>query len=364
MQEVHARFIRGLEASGDLDRGVERLPNDEQLADRHNAGLGLTVPELAVLLGYAKIALKEELLTSQLPDDPDFLPELVRYFPVALRDRFLDRIRTHTLRREITATALVNGLVNRAGTTFAFRLEDETGATAADVVRAHEAARAIFDQDAVWREIEALDGRVAVAVQTDMYLASRRLVERASRWLLRNRPRPLPVAATVAFFAVPVARLQGMAAVSPKVTPAASHYASQGVPHELAHRVAALDRLTTALDVAELAHAHGVDVDVVTARYDETADRLRFGWLADRIVELPRTDRWAARARSALREDAAAQQRRIVDGIMRAGAFDAWAAARQPAVDRVLALLDEIRAHATFDLATLSVAVQELRALA
>ncbi|HVJ98151.1 MAG TPA: NAD-glutamate dehydrogenase, partial [Acidimicrobiia bacterium] len=140
MHEVHGRFMRALELDGDLNREVERLPSEEQLAERHNAGHGLTAPELAVLLAYAKISLEEELLACDLPDDPDFLPELVRSFPTAVRVQFLDRIRVHPLRREITTTALVNGLVNRAGVTFTFRLEEETGASPPDIVRAHEAA--------------------------------------------------------------------------------------------------------------------------------------------------------------------------------------------------------------------------------
>jgi glutamate dehydrogenase len=110
----------------------------------------------------------------------------------------------------------VNGMVNRAGITFAFRVQEETGSTSPDVTRAHEAARAIFDQDVLWREIEALDGLVDIGVQTEMYLASRRLVERGTRWLLRKRARPLPVGASVAFFAVPVARLAAMALMAPR----------------------------------------------------------------------------------------------------------------------------------------------------
>src|SRR4029079_1894641 len=171
---VYARFMHALETVGYLNREVERLPSHEQLAERHNAGHTLSAPEQAVLLAYAKISLEEELLASELPDDPDFTPELVRAFPAAVSGRFLERVRAHTLRREITATALVNGLVNRAGATFAFRLGEATGARGPDIVRAHEAARAIFDQDALWRDIEALDHTVGVDVQTTMYLASRR----------------------------------------------------------------------------------------------------------------------------------------------------------------------------------------------
>ncbi len=363
MESVHVRFLHTLEAGGHLNRDVERLPSDDQLTERHRAGFDLSGPELAVLLSYAKIALEEQLLASDVPDDPDFVPELVRAFPSAVRERFLDRLRAHTLRREITATALVNGLVNRAGTTFAFRLAEETGAAAPDIVRAHEAARAVFDQDALWRDIEALDDLVAVDVQTQMYLASRRLVERAARWLLRNRPQPLPVAATVAFFAVPVARLTPMAAVSPALEPVTATFQAQGVSHEFAQRIAALDHLPRALDIAELAHDHSVEVEVVAAMYDEVGERLRCEWLGDRIVELARADRWDGLARNALREDAATQYRRVVDAAFTAGSYDAWAAPRATVITRLLALFDEIRAHAVFDVATLSVALRELRGL-
>jgi glutamate dehydrogenase len=280
-----------------------------------------------------------------------------------VRQRFLERIRNHTLRREITATALVNGLVNRAGTTFAFRIGEETGAHGPDIVRAHETARAVFDQDALWRDIESLDETLSVDIQTEMYLASRRLVERGARWLLRNRPQPLPVASTVAFFAIPVARLAAMATASPKIEDVTTHYESENVPRELAQRIATLDHLPRALDIAELADAHDVEVEVVAAMYDEVGDQLRFEWLGDRIVDLVRIDRWDGLARNALREDAAAQYRRVVDAALTAGSYEAWAASRQTVIARMLALLDEIRAHAVYDVATLSVALRELRGI-
>ncbi|MDQ1435200.1 MAG: glutamate dehydrogenase, partial [Actinomycetota bacterium] len=363
MEGVHERFMHVLESTGHLDRNLERLPTDEQLAERQRTGHGLTAPELAVLMAYAKIALEEELLESDLPDDPDFVPELVRAFPSAVRERFLERIRAHTLRREITATGLVNGVVNRAGTTFAFRIAEETGARGPDVVRASEAARAIFDQDAVWRDIEALDDVVDVDVQTELYLASRRLVERGARWLLRNRPQPLPVATTVQFFAVPVARLTAMATAAARTEELAAQYVARRVPEDLAKQIAALDHLPRALDVAELADAHHVEVEVVAEVYNEVGAQLRFDWLGDRIVELPRADRWDGLARNALREDAAGQFRRIVDAVLTAGSYEAWAAPRATVVARVLALLDEIRAHAVYDVATLSVALREQRGL-
>jgi glutamate dehydrogenase len=324
------------------------------------------------------VTLEEDILASPLPDDPDFVPDLVRYFPPQLRDRCADGIRAHPLRREITATALVNGMVNRAGTTFAFRLGEETGASAPEILRAHEAARAIFDQDSLWREIEALDDRIDIDVQTDMYLEGRKLVERASRWLLRNRRRPLPVAATVQAFAVPVARLmqvlpeQSCGSERERMEQARAALLARGAPEGLARRVASIDLLPSALDVATLAAAYHADVDHVGSLYCIVGDRMQFDWLADRIAELPRVDRWEALARGALREDAGRAHRDVVNSILRASdpgfdpptAFDVWAGSQPGAIARVRHIIEDIRFHGVYDLANLSVAVRELRALA
>jgi glutamate dehydrogenase len=377
MEDVHARFMRTLEQQKHLDRAVERLPDDETLTSRRNAGLGLSVPELAVLLAYAKITLEDDLLDGPVPDDADFLGDLVRYFPTPLHERFVDKLQRHPLRRELVATTLVNGMVNRAGTTFAFRVAEETGASCADIVRAHAAARAIVGQDALWNDIEALDSSVEVDVQTAMYLESRKLVERASRWLLHHRRQPLPVATTIELFADAFARLAvampEFARGSTRERLAASALALTGkaVPADLAARVAALDLLTGALDITELAAIRTVAVEHVAELYAVAGDRLRLDWLRDRVVELPRAERWDALARNAIREDVAAAHRAIVDAVLAASgtaseaeaAFDAWEAGQAGAVERTLGIIADIATQGTFDLATLSVALRTLRAL-
>ncbi len=377
MEEVHARYMRMLEQQKHLDRTVERLPDDETLAARRNAGLGLTVPELAVLVAYAKITIEAELLASPLPDDDDFNTELVRYFPTPLRERFAGRIRIHPLAREIIATGLVNGMVNRAGATFAFRLGEETGATAPDIVRAHEAARAIFGQEALWQDIAVLDATLAVDTQTKLYLESRKLVERTARWLLRHRARPLAVGATVEYFAPAVARLTdslpwcARGSERERLDQSRADHVALGVPADLAARIAALDLLPSALDITELSDAHKIEVEQVGDAFCVIGDRLRIDWLYDRIVELPRADRWDALARNALREDVEAEHRAIADAVLQTAepgaqaeaAFEAWAGDQQAAVDRALAVVQDIASRGVFDLATLSVALRELRTL-
>ena len=180
MAEVHARYISALEDSGHLNRSLEFLPGGEEIAERKSKDMGLVAPEFAILLSYTKIHLYDELLDSDVPEDPYLSSELERYFPTPLRERFRDRMEDHRLRREIIATHLANSLVNRCGTTFVYRLGEETGAPPSEISRAYTAAREIFGLRDLWTEIEALDKRIEAGAQTKMLLDSRKVVERAT----------------------------------------------------------------------------------------------------------------------------------------------------------------------------------------
>ena len=377
MVDVHERYLRSLELAGKLDRALEFLPDDETLAERKAAGSGLTAPEFAIVLSYTKIALYDELLASDVPDERAFAGELERYFPTALRERFPLQLTRHPLRREIVAAQLTNGLVNRAGTSFVFRLREETGATGPDIVRAFASTREIFDLRGLWGEIEALDDQVAAQTQIAMFLKARVLFERTTRWLLRNRPRPLDVAATISHFR-PGADI--LAAALPNLLPAAAavsaeragnRLAEASVPTAMARRIAHLEALVPALDLVEIASAQGVGVEEAAEVYFALSDRLELHVLQERISALPREERWGALARRALSEDLQSEQRALTADVLRETAGDApapdrvasWLARNAGPVDRYLQILAEAKAGGTFDLATLSVAVREIRNL-
>jgi glutamate dehydrogenase len=376
MVDVHARYIRTLEQAGRLDRALEFLPDEEALTERKAAGQGLTAPEFAILLSYTKIALYEELLASDLPDDPYLTTELERYFPTEVRERFRTRLARHSLRREIVAAQVTNSLVNRAGTTFVFRLGEETGATSPDIARAVAVAREVFDMRSLWAEIEALDGRIAVQTQIAMLLRVRVLLERATRWLLRHQPRPLDIAAAIAHFAPGTAAL---AEAGSTLLPAAHRAAAKavaeeladaGVPPDLANRVAHLEALVPALDLVEIAAATGLTFEEVAGVYFEIGDRLELDSLRDRIAALPREERWDALARRALWEDLLKEQRALATDVLRESGngpmperVSAWIARNAQPVERCLQLLADVKAGSAYDLAMLSVAVREIRNL-
>ncbi len=375
---AHGRLMHALEGQGKLVRALEFLPSDDLLQERKNAGEGLTRPELAVLLAYVKIDLYDRLLASDLPDEPYLERTLFEYFPSALRDGFAAAIRAHQLRRQIVATEVVNGLVNRAGITFVFRIREETGVAEAQIARAYIVAREVYELRALWRQIEALDNQVPNEVQQAMLLDVKKLLERSVRWIIRHRPSPLSVAGEVERYAASVNRLaatleghigeEELAATQQRV----EGLRQAGVHDDLSLRVAMVPFLVAGLDLAEIASSTGIDIERVAAGYFQIGEMLDLHWLRDRINELPRDSHWQTMARAALRDDLSDLRKQITASVF----FDVnadtetdqlvrdWAERNGTAMGRCVRLMSELRSGPTADFTMLSVALRELRALA
>ncbi|MGX1855255.1 NAD-glutamate dehydrogenase [Streptomyces sp. NPDC055299] len=377
MLNAQQRFMRRLVRDGDLNRALEFLPTDRQIRERLNAGRGLTQPETAVLLAYTKITVAESLIQTGLPDDAYLQRLLHAYFPSALHERFAEQVDGHALRREIVTTVLVNDTVNTGGTSFLHRMREETGASLEEVVRAHTAARAIFRLAQVWDDVEALDNVVAAEVQTRIRLHSRRLVERGTRWLLNNRPQPLELSETIDFFAERVAEVWGEL---PKLLQGTDQgwyqtildeLTAAGVPEPLAVQVSGFSSVFPALDIVAIADRTGKQpLDVAEVYYD-LGERLRINQLLDRILELPRNDRWQSMARASIREDLFAAHAAVTADVLSEGngsstpeqRFKAWEQANAAILSRARATLEEIHGSEGFDLANLSVAMRTMRTL-
>jgi len=374
---AHARLMERLEQTGSLDRALEGLPNAKVLQERHAAGLGLTSPELAVLLAHTKLELQRALVDSDVPDDPELAGVLRDYFPPALRTVPAEVLASHRLHREIVATRLANDVVNRAGITFLTRLGDETGAGGAVLAAAHVVAREVFDAVASWEAIDALDLVVPAGVQNEMFLAVRRLVERGARWLVHHGG-DLELRASIDRFRPGVrevlAALPGLLGptAAAAVAAATARLREGGVPGELAASVAAADVATAALPVVAVAEARKLDPLTVGGVHFLLAERLGLESLRDRIVALPRADRWQTEARAALRDDFLDAQRALTEAVLaetdatRTGAerVDEWATAHAARVARYAQVVDDIEAGGVFELATLAVARRALRELA
>ena len=377
MLHVHARYIRKLERDRRIRRRLDVLPGATEIAERRSAGTGLTVPEFAVLLAHTKIAATKEVLASGLPDDPYLHQVLVEYFPTPLRERYADRMGDHRLHREIITTAVVNDMVDRSGTTFTFRLNEETGASVSEITAAWLVVREVFDLAGFWAELEALDGQVETSVQIAALLEGRKLSERAARWLLHSRRQPFDIAQTIDFFADGVlavgARLPGLLSGRDLAGFADRRelYVGRGVPPRLADRLAAMVPAYSAFDVVDIARGTGLAAEETAAVYFDLADRLQIARLRDMVTALPRDDRWNTMARGAIRDDLYAAHAALARDVLTvtepgtpAQRLAAWEQRNDFAVRRAGQTLTEIWESNSFNVATLLVAVRAIRTLA
>ena len=374
--DAQARFMRGLEKAGKLDRAIEGLPDDETIGDRHTQGLGLTRPELAVLLAYSKMVLYEDLLKSDLPDDPQLVDDLVLYFPDELRGRFRAAIDRHRLRREIIATVVTNAMINRVRPTFAWQTCDDTGKPPADVARAFIIMRDAFDLRTIWRDIEALDNKLPAAVQTEMMIAVARLLERAVLWLLRSGYGKLDVAAFTGEFKPRIAAMQNHlgeilpASMLGTVRVRQAELMEDGIPEDLAQRVASLDVMSSAMDIINISRTDAAhDVQEVARVYFGIGSRFGLDRLRNATNGISAETPWQKTALQAMVDDlfnyqSALASRVIAETSGTAGdPVEAWLAQRPRVVERVDQTMHDFRAATTVDLAMLTVAARQFRVL-
>ncbi|RZL94650.1 MAG: NAD-glutamate dehydrogenase [Variovorax sp.] len=376
--DAQIRFMQYLEKAGRLNRAIEYLPSDEELAERRAQGQGLTSPERAVLLAYSKIWLYDELLASPLPDDPWVATALGRYFPALLREKFAAYMPRHPLKREIIATHVTNSTINRVGSTFVHRLAETTGARPFEIVRAYLMSREIFGMVPLWSAIDALDNQVDDVVQSSLLIDTSRQLERGTKWFLRSRRLNEAIEATIAHFKPNVealsARLTELldADERDRIDAAVAHYEARGMPRELAERVVTFDTLNATLDIAEIAGSARWPVALVAAIYFDLTNRLGMPWLRDRIAALPGDQHWQMLAKAAMQDDLSGLQRSITGAVLAGGGesesptalVEAWEAGNGRTLERAAQLMGELRAVAAPDAAMLSVALRELRALA
>ncbi len=373
------RFMRALERKGRLDRAVEYLPDSAAMRVRAQNRQPLTRPELCMLLAYAKIDLHEEILASDLPDDPRLEEELLRYFPAPLQEKHAAALRGHRLRREITALQVVNSLVNRCGPTFVHTVAQRTGATAAPIAQAFTVVRDAWKLRDLWVDIEALDGQLRAEAQLRMLVASQRFVVRTVQWTLRRLPQPLDTTAATAQLGRAVAELGDLRAdlvgeaEGAALGERSAAFEATGAPADLARRAAALETLSAAGDLALAAEANGCSIGNAARLYFKLGERLSLALLANAAQKLPRDGLWPSQAALALQDELAALHADLLRSALRAGggndcnpeaALAAWSEPRKLALERVDRLLKEdLAAAGTIDLAMLSVATAELRTL-
>ncbi|MBW3670274.1 MAG: NAD-glutamate dehydrogenase [Acidobacteria bacterium] len=374
--DQQARLMKMLEKSGRLDRRLEGLPDDETLTERQAANRGLTRPEIAVLLAYSKIWVYQELLESDLPDDPLLVEDLLLYFPEQLRERFRGLIEGHRLRREIVATFVTNSMVNRVGPSFVSYLMEETGRSVSAIARAYTISRESFGLRNTWRKIERLDNQIPASLQISMLIEMGKLIERTTLWFLRTG-RPLDISRTEAEYRP---RIMALARSLEDTLPAnqleslrqrAKDREASGIPRTLAHRLASLDIVGSFPDIVRISTEANRGVTEAGRVYFELGSRLEFDTLRAAAEKVGSKSLWERAAVSGIIEDLFEYQGELTSKILHASpngdpdeAIERWFETKPDVMERAENLLGEIRAASSIDLAMLTVASRQLRAVA
>jgi glutamate dehydrogenase len=377
LADEHVQFMQSLERTGDLDRSVEFLPDDEAFEQRIVLGKGLTRPELSVLLAYAKIVLFKDVLCSDLPDDPYLTSNLATYFPPLIQKKFPDLIHQHRLRREIISTYVSNTLVNRTGPSFITNLQDRTGASSDAIARAYLACRQVFRIAELWSGVESLDNSVPADAQTEMHLEILDLIKRGTLWFLANGGQNGDIGTLVDAYQDPVETLDANLCdiLSPDLKALrdkkANGYIEREVPEALAFRIANLDALAPACDIVRIASGGGFEPTAVAKVYYGLGARFGFDWMRQSAEALADGDEWRKLAAYGIVEDLYLYQTELTTQVMDAAGsaeaapaiIDLWSETRHHAVQRLESLVNDLKTMPKVDLAMLSVVNRELRTL-
>ncbi len=377
MLEPYVRMMQDLERQNFLDREVEYLPSDKQINELRANERGLTRPELAVLLSYAKLALYRDIKNSSLLDSDYFTSDLVRYFPEPMQKTYVQDIKQHRLNREIIATTITNSIINRAGITFMHSIAQDTGMHPCDIARAYCITRDAFELRSIWADIESLDGVLPAQVQADLFIDITHFLERMSLWFLHNCPQPLDLTDIMESYAPGIARFrEHMDKLMSKTLRKAfertvSNYRAKNVPDNLAKSIAALEALTSACDVVRVANENNLDVEIVGQVYFELGARLRLGWLrraANRVVLDSYLDRLAAKS---IISNLYEQQRRLTSKVILSlceekncnFSVDKWYEQNQAMLDRYHRFIGELKSHDTVDFSMLVLAMRQVESI-
>ena len=370
---LYQNYIHELEVEGELDRGVEFLPDDKTILERKAAGLGITRPEIALLLAYTKIYVEKEILKSDLPENPYFKKLIENAFPDVLKKPYLEYMQKHKLHREIIATQLSNQVVNEMGVTFVHREQSETGATVPEVICAYTVASQIFETEKLSTVIESFSFKVPAKLRYDLLHHIRHLLNLSTRWFLRSHYLKKDIAETIKHFIVPVRKLEPMVAdlmsgmTKAYLNSLIEHFTLSGIPKDTAARIAGYRAIYILLNVVEVATEHNFDLIKTARMYFHVGAKFNFVWFRDHIANDLREGHWNNLARLTLRDELDVLQKYLTVIIMQstqqeshvADMIDRWMGKHPRAVERWEKMLQLLHGSPSIDYSMFFIALRE-----
>jgi glutamate dehydrogenase len=371
---LYQAYLKELETLGIVDRVVEFLPDDKEILQRKAAQQGLTRPEVAVLLAYTKIYIKNEILKSTLPEDKYFSKEIVFEFPKILQNEYTKYMQEHALRREIIATQLSNQIVNEMGITFVYRVSVETGATIPEIIKAHAISNRIFEADKLEKFIESLGFKITMDLQYELLHYVRMLLNLSTRWFLRSRYMSDDIAKTIDHFGTRVKKIQTIipelmvGSTKEYLDKLTDHFVTSGLGQQDAHDIAVYRALYISLNIIEVATTHNFDLMQATKVYFEVGAKFNLVWFRDQIATDSREGHWNSLARLTLRDELDALQKLLTVVILKGNKkeknhlwlIDAWREKHKRAVERWDKILELLHGSTSVEYTMFFIALREL----
>jgi len=375
--DLFRHYMNDLEKRGRLNRKLEYLPDDKTLSERKVNNKPLTRPEIAMLMAYCKMYLKQDIIASDIPDDAYFNKYLLTAFPKPLQEKYLPQLMEHSLRREIVSTQLCKNITDRMGINFVERLQRETGASYAFIIRSFAIAESIYNMEDIWQQVVELDYKIDSHIQQRMMLQIYYLIRRATRWFLRNCKSTINIQETINDFAPLIASLfkhlpQLLDGQDKEAFVAAVGYLTgEGVPEKLARQIASCNTLFTSLDIVEAAQKYRFDLHDVAKTYYLIGNRLDLNWFRELMNSYVVENQWDELARAGFRDDLDRVQRKLSVRIlsMKGKNFndktieeriDMWINRYQFLMERWQKLLADVKASDVVGFVTYSVVLREL----
>lgn len=373
----HAEFMRSLENAGLLNRKVEFLPGDEEIADRLRIHKGLTRPELALLVSYGKLTYTTSLLASNVPDDPQMISWVQNYFPPILREKFGTEIAQHQLRREITAMAISNAVINRLGPTFIRKMSDRTGADIAAITHAYLIVRESFGLPAIWAQIESLDNKVSAQIQINATHKTIKLAERETSWILMRLGRALQRDQDAQIFTKGVQELKS---ILPKILPddilsnmrqRLNDWVQSGLPKKLAEDIAIMPLIGSSYDIIQIARDQKIDLSSAAQAYFSLGSLFKLERLRVKAHNIAADHGDVAQAANGLIESlnivqADLTRKLLADmkgNVKGSDVALSWVDSHCPRARQSLQMIERLENSGSVDFASLVVIDQQLRAL-
>jgi len=369
------RFLKMLERENRLNRNIEFLPSDDIFLERGIEKKGLYRPEISVLLSYSKNWLYDQIVTSNLPDDPYLIQDLINYFPKPLQIKYKKEIKSHRLKREIISTRISNALVDRVGDIFVHTFMEKTSFSPPQISHAFIVAVEVYQIQSLWAELEDLDNKVDSVIQVSMRADINALIHWAVLWLLRNGKSNLDLGASISELKGGMTHLtthieQTMPTHYQKDTQnRAKSYIDGGVPRSLALKISGLVNLYFACDIVELSIHQKINALYTAKVYFEIESYFKLGHLRAAASALETENHWTKLAVSSSIEELYSHQLNLTNLVLNKTNtkltaqknIEEWIRKNNKLVEPTKNLLKELWATEINDLSMIAVASRQIK---